>query len=78
MRRLLGAIAAEPEAAADLQDLLGELPVRNRRRLVRHFARRLASSPHSRGAVLPALDDLLVELTREASERHLSTISGER
>jgi hypothetical protein len=78
MRRLLGTIAAEPEVAADLQDLLVELPVRNRRRLVRHFVRRLASSQHSRGAVLPALADLLAELTREASERHLSTISRER
>ncbi len=76
-RRLLGTIAAEPEVAADLRDLLEELPVRNRRRLVRHFARRLASNPHSRDAVLPALDDLLGELTLEASERHLSAISAD-
>jgi hypothetical protein len=74
--RLLGAIAEEPDLAEDLQGLLKELPARNRRRLVEHFARRLARHRHSRDAVLPALDDLLKELTMEAAERHLSSISA--
>jgi hypothetical protein len=74
--RLLGAIAEEPDLAEDLQGLLQELPARNRRRLVEHFARRLARHRHSRDAVLPALDDLLKELTMEAAERHLSSISA--
>jgi hypothetical protein len=74
--RLLVTIAEEPDLAEDLQGLLQELPVRNRRRLVGHFARRLARHRHSRDAVLPALDDLLKELSMEAAERHLSSISA--
>lgn len=76
--RLLGTIASDPDVAADLRDLLEELPAHNRRRLVRYFAQRLASTPYSRDAVLPALDDLLTELTLHAAKRHLSAISANR
>jgi hypothetical protein len=64
--RLIGALAVEPAAREQIEQLLGAMNDQRRRRMVKHIARRLAGSLTTTGAVLPALNDLALELNAEA------------
>ena len=77
--RLVGALAAEPNARDQIEQLLAAMSERRRRRMVKHIARRLAGSLTTSGAVMPALNDLAYELNGEAVDTYvLDRQAGQR
>ena len=74
--RLVGALAAEPDARARIEEFLAALPAAKRRRMVKHIARRLAGSLTTTDAVLPALNDLALELNAAAAQNLLNRHRG--